>query len=235
MCDIWTRGSRHDSVSLSAPVPDVRQTFEDYGVEAESGGGALLDPDATIPVELTHPRFLAVPLTTDLATLDYTAYMASPEVIRVHSHGRWPVAGFSLARHLALVARHQADHESGRALTFVLLTPSKSEALGCVYLNPLRAYLRRVQADERVVDHFPQDTAMVTFWVRQDQLETGLVEAVAEALDEWLVSEWPLRAHLFRILRAERTSRRALERLNLSRVHLALPADEPPYLWYQPT
>ncbi len=195
----------------------------------------MLDPDATVPVELRHPCFMAVPLTTDLATLDYAAYMASPEVIRVHSHGRWPVAEFGLAQDLELIARHQADHESGRAFTFVLLTPSKGEALGCVYLNPLREYLRRVQADERVVDRFPQGTVMVTFWVRQDHLETGLVEAVAEALDEWLMSAWPLRAHLFRILPAERTSRRALERLDLSRVHLALPADEPPYLWYQPT
>ena len=76
---------------------------------------------------------------------------------------------------------------------------------------------------------------MVTFWVRQDQLETGLVEAVAEAGNGWLLSEWPLRAHLFRILPAERASRRALERLSLSRVQLPLPGDERPYLWYQST
>ena len=47
------------------------------------------------------------------------------------------------------------------------------------------------------------------------------------------MSEWRPRAHLFRILPAERTSRMAVERLNLSRVHLPLPADDRPYLWYQ--
>ena len=161
--------------------------------------------------------------------------MASPEVIRVHSDGRWPVEGFTLAQDLDLVSKHQADHESGRAFTFVLLTPSRSEVLGCVYLNPLREYLPRAQADEGVVDHFPREPGMVTFWVRQDQLETGLVEAVAEAGNGWLLSEWPLRAHLFRILPAERASRRALERLSLSRVQLPLPGDERPYLWYQST
>ncbi len=86
----------------------------------------MLDPDATVPGQLAHPRFIAVPLTTDPATLDYAAYMASPDVIRVHSDGRWPVAGFSLAQGLALVARHQADHESGRAFTFALSLPRRA-------------------------------------------------------------------------------------------------------------
>ena len=78
----------------------------------------MLGPDATVPVQLAHLR-------------------------RVHGQPRgdpcaqrWgPVEGFTLAQDLDLVSKHQADHESGRAFTFVLLTPSRSEVLGCVYLT----------------------------------------------------------------------------------------------------
>ena len=39
---------------------------------------------------------VAVPLTIDVAALDYASYMASPDVIRIHSDGRWPVDRFTL-------------------------------------------------------------------------------------------------------------------------------------------
>lgn len=195
----------------------------------------MLDADASVPSGLTHERFVATPLTTDLAALDYAAYMASPDVVRIHSDGRWPVDGFTLADDLKLVTQHQADHVSHRAFTFVLLAPSRSEALGCLYLNPLRKYLRRVQAEQHVVDAFPSTSAMVTFWLRQDQQDTGLAVAVVEAAHDWLLNDWPLAMHLFRVLPDERSSVMALERLNLPQTHLTLPGEERPYLWYRPS
>lgn len=194
----------------------------------------MLDENAPVPSGLTHPRFVATPLTTEIAALDYAAYMASPDVIRLHSDGRWPVDGFTLSDDLEQVANHQADHESHRAFTFTLLAPSQAEALGCLYLNSLREYLSRVGADQAVVDAFPPASAMVTFWLRQDQQENGLAEAVAETVNDWLLNDWPLGRHLFRVLPDERSSRRALQRLNLLQTQLTLPGDERPYLWYQP-
>ncbi|MGX6606145.1 hypothetical protein ACWKSP_29070 [Micromonosporaceae bacterium Da 78-11] len=85
-----------------------------------------------------------------------------------------------------------------------------------------------------MVEAFPATSAMVTFWVRQDQQDTGLAEAVAGAVNHWLLSDWPLEMHLFRVLPDERSSRMALEGLGLTQVHLTLPGDERPYLWYQP-
>ena len=66
--------------------------------------GAMLDETVSIPAGLHHERFVATPLTTDTAALDYASYMASPEVIRVHSDGRWPVEGLTLEDDLELVA-----------------------------------------------------------------------------------------------------------------------------------
>lgn len=194
----------------------------------------MLDASTSLPFELSHARFVATPLTTEVAALDYAAYMASPDVIREHSGGRWPLEGFTFSDDLELVAQHQTDHRSRRSFAFVLLAPSRTEALGCLYLNPLREYLGRVQAEERVVHAFAPDSAMVTFWVRQDHQATGLAEAVAEAANDWLVHDWPLDMHVFRVLPEERSSRVALERLSLTQVHLSLPGEVLPYLWYQP-
>lgn len=190
--------------------------------------------DGLVPSRLVDDRFVAVPLTIEVAALDYAAYMASPDVIRDHSDGRWPVEGFTLAEDLELVALHQRDHESRRAFTFTLLDPSWTESLGCLYVNPMHEYLDRVGANSRTIDALPGATASVTFWLRQDQHENGLPDAVAVAVNRWLLDDWPLDTHLFRVLPSERTSRVALERLGLPRVEMSL-ADEPrPYLWFGP-
>lgn len=194
----------------------------------------MLDEAASIPAGLHHERFVATPLTTDTATMDYASYMASPDVIRVHSDGRWPVEGFTLEDDLQLVAQHQADHEDRRAFTYVLLAPTQDEALGCLYLNPLREYLQRAGAEPRLIDKVPSASAMVTFWLRQDQQDTGLAETVVEAVNDWLLTEWPLETYAFRVLPEERSSCSALERLNLQQTRLFLPGDARPYVWYRP-
>ncbi|MER7475958.1 hypothetical protein, partial [Micromonospora sp. NPDC000018] len=62
----------------------------------------MFDETASIPSGLHHERFVATPLTTDTAALDYASYMASPDIIRAHSDGRWPVEGFTLEDDLKL-------------------------------------------------------------------------------------------------------------------------------------
>lgn len=195
----------------------------------------MLDDKASVPTGLQHERFIATPLTAATAALDYASYMASPEVIRVHSDGRWPVEGFTFSDDLELVAKHEDDHNNRRAFTFVLLAPSGTEAFGCLYLNPLREYLLSAEADRRLIDETPLASAMVTFWLRQDQQDTGLAEVVVEAVNDWILSEWPLTAHLFRVLPGERSSCVALDRLNLRKSRLTVPGDERPYNWYQPS
>jgi RimJ/RimL family protein N-acetyltransferase len=179
----------------------------------------MLAPDAKVPDELVHHAFVATPLTAALLELDYAAYLASPDVIRVHSDGRWPVDGFTIEQDARQVARHEADHQARTAFTFVLLDPTRSAALGCLYLNPLR----------------PDDpTARVTFWIRQDQQDTELPYEVVRAADRWLTEDWPTTSHVFRVLPTERESRQALERAGLRPVSRTQPEGETrPYLYYQ--
>lgn len=195
----------------------------------------MLHATAPVPARLDHDSFVAVPLTTANAALDYAAYISSPDVLAVHSDGRWSVEGFTLEQDREQIAKHQADHEARRAFTFLLLDPTESEALGCVYLNPLHDYLRRVGADAHTLDAIPANSAMVTFWIRQDLQHTGLTDEVAEGIHTWLRTRWRWATYVFRILPGERTSRSALERLPLRRVDLDLPGEERPYLWYEPT
>ena len=64
--------------------------------------------DLPIPEVLRTADFLVRPLRAADAAIAYAAYMASPEVIRRHSGGRWPTDAFTMAENQQLAARH--DH-----------------------------------------------------------------------------------------------------------------------------
>lgn len=162
------------------------------------------------PTDCRSETFIVEPLTTANAELDYECYMASPDVIRTHSDGRWPVSGFTLADDIAMAATHEIDHQAGRSFAFVLVTPSRNQALGCVYVNPLPVQM-------------PSIKAVVTFWIRQDRQHTYLPRQVADMVNDWILDDWPLDGHVFRILPAEISSRSALEAIGCRRRNLDLP------------
>lgn len=193
----------------------------------------MIAPEVHVPHELEHSHFVATPLTADLAGLDHAAYVASPEVIAIHSDGRWPVDGFTLAEDLEQIVLHEADHRERRAFAFALLDPTRTAALGCLYLNPLRQYLQRAAAGPELLDMVPAASAMVTFWLRQDFQHTTLADELVESVGAWLTDDWPLALHLFRVLPAEQSSCSALERSGYRRVELPLHNKARPYLWYE--
>ena len=196
----------------------------------------MVHPGAPVPDLLEHPRFVATPLTVALAALDHAAYTSSPEVIGVHSDGRWPLDGFTLAEDRDLIARHEVDHRERRAFTYALLTASRETALGCLYLNPFRGFLQRAGAPDDLVERTLSTCAMVTFWLRQDEQETDLADHVVGTVDGWLRDQWPLDGYVVRILPGEVSSRAALERAGLRQVDLGpFVDDRRPYLWYRCT
>lgn len=138
----------------------------------------MLRPGFPAPSGLTNDAFAAVPLSAANVELDYAAYMASPDVIQVHSDGRWPVEGFTLEQDREMVAIHEADHNARRSFAFLLPHSHRNQAVGCLYLNPFRDYLQRAGADARTLQAFPAASATVTFWVRQDLQQTRLAGLV---------------------------------------------------------
>jgi Acetyltransferase (GNAT) domain len=181
----------------------------------------MLRSGATAPTGLRADVFVIEPLTPTNADLDYECYMASPDVIRIHSDGRWQVEGFTLAQDRAMAATHEIDYQAGRSFAFLILTPSRDHALGCLYLNQPPAQM-------------PAASARVTFWIRQDRQHTDLPTQVASEVNRWLVDHWPLDAHVFRILPTEETSRSALETIGCRRIDLDVPGESRPYLWFAP-
>ncbi len=193
---------------------------------------AVLRPGCVPPAGLVAEAVTAVPLSAANVDLDYAAYMASPDIIGTHSDGRWPVDGFTLEQDAKEVAVHEADHAAGVAFTFLLGDPHCRQSVGCLYLRPLHPYLDRAGATASTRRAFPDASALVTFWLRQDRQE--LARPVAAAVSSWLLAEWPLDACVFRILPDEQSSRAALEGLGPRRVALNLPGEHRPYLWFQP-
>jgi len=64
----------------------------------------------SIPAGLSAPSFIIEPLQESHAALDYEAYISSPDVIRIHSAGRWPTKDFTLQEDRLLLAGHYERH-----------------------------------------------------------------------------------------------------------------------------
>lgn len=181
-----------------------------------------------VPETLRTPDLLARPLRAADAALDYAAYMESPAVIRAHSGGRWPTEGFSLAENTRLAAAHEREHLQRRAFTFTLLAPDEQSCLGCLYIRPLLAFLRRAQAPAWLAARAGERAAMVTFWLHERHQHGPLPDRLVQAAQAWLSETWRLEGYMYRVSPDERRSILALERAGLECLAgLALEGDPP--------
>lgn len=187
--------------------------------------------DRDVPETLSTPTFILRPLTPDWAEIDYAAYMSSPDVIRRHSGGRWSTADFTLDQERHELALHAERHRARQDFAFILLSPDQSTGLGCVYMLPLLPFLSRSGASAALLAQATAASAMITFWLRQDQLHTPLAQQVITAVHAWLVRDWPFADHLFRVNHEEHASLAALDQCGLQR-RFELMLDKPPYHYY---
>lgn len=193
---------------------------------------AFFPADHPIPDSLRAPMFVLRQLTPAVAPLDYDAYIASPDVIRAHSGGRWPVEGWTLDDERRELAAHERRHRARRDFAFILLTPDEQTGLGCVYLLPLLPFLRRHSAPATLIAQAPDTGAIVTFWIRQDRQDTSLAAQVIAAVDTWIRTEWPFAEHVFRVNQHERAAIRALEQCGLRERFRLATAEAPAYLFW---
>lgn len=173
--------------------------------------------DVSIPDKLLTTSFTLRPLRGTDAKLDYEAYMASPDVIRKHSSGRWPTEGFTLAQDRQELIRHEERHRKKQDFAFILLATDETQSLGCVYIQPLMMFLQHASLSTTIVPPALTDsTAMVTFWIRQDRQQTSLSTQLVIALHHWLLSQWPFDRHFFRVNPQEHESIQSLEQHGFS-------------------
>lgn len=188
----------------------------------------MSEPGDAWPAPPTHHRLVTLePLRTHLVDLDTAAYVASPDAIRAHSAGRWSTDGFTTDTNRELIARHEAEHDTGEAFAYAILANDRHREYGCAYLRRLADFCHRTGT---VVEGTPDESAITTMWAIDDAASrpshADLLREVVAWVDSWGAAPWVLRA-----LPAEREVTAAAVELGMS--ELAAHHQELPYRWFR--
>lgn len=135
-----------------------------------------------VPEKLQTHEFRLRMLTVNDVVKDYDAVMTSVQHLQsIWPGGTWP-EGLTFEQDLIDLGWHQKEFQRRTSFAYAVVTPSESEVLGCVYINP---------TSKRGYD------AVVYFWARQSELQRGLESRLFAALKEWLAREWPFKKVTF--------------------------------------
>jgi hypothetical protein len=171
-----------------------------------------------------------VPLTRRLLDLDLAAYCSSPRAIRAHSAGRWPTENFTREENCRLIEKHEEEHVAGDAYAYAILNAHRTRELGCVYLRPLVPFLERTGTRLWTRTLSADRTAIVTFWLLDDDGARPSTERVLDHLRGW-VRRWDAADSVFRCLPEEVGSVAAL--MGASGLEPVQATDQAlPYLWF---
>ena len=181
------------------------------------------------PAPPVHQGLVALqPLRTELLDLDTAAYLASPDAIRAHSAGSWPVEGFTTAANRELIARHEAEHDTGEAFAYSIPANDRRLEYGCAYLRRLADFCQRTGT---VIHAMPDEGAIATFWAIDDATSrprhTDLLGEIAAWVGAWGAAPWVLR-----VLPAEAETIAAAAELGMR--ELGAHHQQLPYRWFQP-
>lgn len=136
------------------------------------------DPPGLLETE----HFRIRPITIHDVVKDYDAVMTSRE----HLWGMfgdvwgWPPESLTLEEDLIDLAWHQKEGEIRSSFNFAVMSLDEKRLLGCVY-----------------IDLSEKADAEIAFWVRKDELDTGLEETLEETVRKWISSEWPFESVLY--------------------------------------
>lgn len=108
---------------------------------------------------------------------DYDAIMTSVEHLQASFPlWGWPAADLSLEQDLIDLAWRQREAMLRSSFNYAVMSRDERRLLGCVYIDP------------------PEKTgsdAEVSFWVRADELATGLEAELKTAVRRWVAERWP--------------------------------------------
>jgi hypothetical protein len=146
-----------------------------------------------VPAELRTAEFVLRPIVAGDAELDHAAVMETREHLRLWRQSTWPEDDFTVAENRKDLVECEERHRAGRAFTYTVLDPGGTECLGCVYVYPTTAtFLARAAVTPVGGDEWADVEAVVFFWARLPQMETGMDERLLAALRAWFTEEWKL-------------------------------------------
>jgi hypothetical protein len=138
--------------------------------------------DFEVPAKLETQEFRLRMLTVNDVVKDYDAVMTSVAHLKTIWPGdSWP-EGLTFEQDLIDLGWHQKEFQLRRSFAYTVVTPSESQVIGCVYINPTA---------KRGYD------AVVYLWARQSELAGGLELRLYSEVREWIAREWPFRRVAF--------------------------------------
>ncbi len=147
---------------------------------------AFYPADAPVPAELRTDEFLLRMLRATDVELDYEAVMASKDILRLRSRGRWPRDGFTPEENLADLRMHEAEFHARESFAYTVMNPSETDCLGCVYIYPLEELLRRSGVTKEEISTVGSHEAEASFWTRQDRIADDLDRRLLATILPWL-------------------------------------------------
>jgi hypothetical protein len=143
----------------------------------------FLPREFVVPTLLETERFLIRPITINDLVKDYDAVMSSVAHLQASFPlWGWPTEDMSLEFDLMELGWHQKEAQLRSSFNYAVMTLDERRLLGCVYIDP---------AESTAAD------ADVSFWVRTDELQTGLEAALETTVRRWVAEAWPFQRVLY--------------------------------------
>lgn len=154
---------------------------------------SFTDSAEPVPAELRTEEFVLRPIVADDAEMDYAAVMETREYLRRWQQSAWPEDDFTVEANRKDLVDLERRHGEHRAFTYTVLSPTGARCLGCVYVFPTSAtFLVKSTVTPVGDDQWTDVDAVIFFWARLSEMETGLDERLLAALRAWFTDQWKL-------------------------------------------
>lgn len=149
------------------------------------------DSTGPVPAELRTEEFALRPIVAADAEMDHAAVMEAREHLRSWRQSTWPEDDFTVEANRTDLVDLEQRHAAGRAYTYTVLDSAGTRCLGCVYVFPTDAtFLSRCTVTRVADDRWADVVAVVFFWTRRSETETGMDERLLAGLRAWFADEW---------------------------------------------
>ena len=151
----------------------------------------FVDLGEPVPAGLRNEEFVLRPIVADDAEMDHAAVMETRDYLRSWQQSTWPEDDFTVQANREDLVNLEQRHVEHRAFTYTVLSPDGASCLGCVYVFPTSAtFLVRSTVTAVGPEQWADVDAVVFFWTRLSQMQTGLDDRLLAALRAWFDQQW---------------------------------------------
>lgn len=90
----------------------------------------------------------------------------------------WPPPTMTYEEDRADLQRHAEEIEAHESFNYALFDTDETELIGCVYIDPPVR---------------PETDAEISWWVRDEHVDTAVGRALDALVPQWIARDWPLR------------------------------------------